>query len=64
MAGKVFLFLTHGDSREHVLHHTITGVYSRPFPGKLPMPDKAIVVTMRDYWAVIKEMLVGKMSDR
>ncbi len=33
---KIFLSLTHGDSQEHVLHHTLVGVYSRPFPGKVP----------------------------
>jgi hypothetical protein len=61
---KFFLFLTHGDSREHVLHHTEPAVYSRPFPGKLPMSDNATVVTLKQYWTILKDMLAGRMSER
>jgi fatty acid desaturase len=54
---KVFLFLTHGDSREHVLHHTLVKVYSRPFPGKVPMPEKAVYINFKSYLSIIGGML-------
>ncbi len=54
---KVFLFLTHNDSREHVLHHTLVQVYSRPFPGRVPLPAEAEFINLRDYvkiaWGMI-----------
>ncbi|HEG44620.1 MAG TPA: hypothetical protein ENH94_11295 [Phycisphaerales bacterium] len=46
---KLFHFLTHGDTHEHVLHHTVVAVYSRPFPGKLPMPDDAVYISLKDH---------------
>ncbi|MBC2579209.1 hypothetical protein [Clostridium sp. DJ247] len=46
---KIFIFLTHGDSREHVLHHTLPGVYTRPFPGKVPMPTESVYINLKDY---------------
>ena len=53
---RIFLFLTHGDSREHVLHHTLVLVYSRPFPNRIPMPDKAVYISLKDllkvFWMV------------
>ncbi len=56
---KIFLFLTHNDSREHVLHHTLVQVYSRPFPGQVPLPQEAIFITLGDYlkiaWGMITE---------
>lgn len=56
---KSFNFLTHGDTREHVLHHTIVAVYSRPFPGKLPMPEGAVCVSLKDHvgnlWRMVAE---------
>jgi hypothetical protein len=57
---KLFLFLTHGDSREHVLHHTQVGVYSRPFPGAVPMPDNAVYITLGDYAGILRGMLTEK----
>jgi hypothetical protein len=54
---KMFLFLTHGDSREHVLHHTLVKVYSRPFPGKIPMPEKAAYINFKNYLSIIWGML-------
>lgn len=54
---KIFLFLSHGDSREHVLHHTLVKVYSRPFPGKIPMPEKAIYIDLKSYLSILWEML-------
>ncbi len=57
---KIFLFFTHGDTREHVLHHTLVNVYSRPFPHKVPMPDNAVYITIKDYLRILGNMLIGK----
>ena len=54
---KIFLFLTHGDSREHVLHHTLVKIYSRPFPGKVPMPENAVYVDFKNYLSLLWGML-------
>jgi fatty acid desaturase len=54
---KLFLFITHGDSREHVLHHTVVKVYSRPFPGKVPMPEKAVYIRLKSYLPILWGML-------
>jgi fatty acid desaturase len=54
---KTFLFLTHGDSREHVLHHTLVKVYSRPFPGKVPMPENAVYINFKGYLSILKGMI-------
>ena len=59
---KIFLFLTHGDSREHVLHHTLTSVYSRPFPHKVPMPKNAVYITIEEYLGVLGRMLRGDVD--
>jgi fatty acid desaturase len=56
---KIFLFLTHGDAAEHVLHHTLVKVYSRPFPGKVPMPEKAVYVDFKGYLSVLWGMVAG-----
>ncbi len=54
---KIFLFITHGDSKEHVLHHTQVILYTRPFLDKIPMPPKSIYITFRDYKKIIWEMI-------
>lgn len=54
---KFFLFMTHGDSREHVLHHTLVKVYSRPFPGKVPMPEQAVYIRLKSYLPILWGML-------
>jgi fatty acid desaturase len=59
---KLFLFLTHGDSREHVLHHTKTSVYSRPFPGEVPLPEEAVYIDLRDYGKILADILAGRRS--
>lgn len=59
-AEKLFLFFTHGDSREHALHHTLPRIYSRPFPGELPLPEKAVYLTMGGYLRVLGRMLAGR----
>ena len=54
---KAFLALTHGDSREHVLHHSLVGVYSRPFPGRVPMPPNPVYINLKDYTKILWGML-------
>ena len=57
IAEKLFLFLTHGDAKEHVLHHTLVSVYSRPFPGTVSMPSDAVYITLKDYGKILVGML-------
>jgi uncharacterized MAPEG superfamily protein len=57
---KVFLFFTHGDSREHVLHHTMTSVYSRPFPHEIALPEHSFYINLKEYMGVLGHMLKGK----
>jgi hypothetical protein len=59
---KAFLFLTHNDSREHVLHHTLTSIHSRPFPGAVPFPEKAVSITLGEYFRLLGRMLVGEVN--
>jgi fatty acid desaturase len=59
---KLFLFLTHNDSHEHVLHHTQVRVDSRPFPGRWPLPPQAVIISWRDYLGILGDMLAGKES--
>ena len=54
---KLFLLLTHGDATEHVLHHTLVKVYSRPFPGKVPMPERAVYISFKSYLPILWGML-------
>lgn len=54
---KLFHLLTHGDTREHVLHHTMVAVYSRPFPGKLPMPADAVCISLKEYAGILWQMV-------
>jgi fatty acid desaturase len=58
-AEKLFLFFTHGDTREHVLHHTLVNIYSRPFPGKVPMPAESVYIDLKGYLGILAEMLYG-----
>jgi hypothetical protein len=60
IVARLFLFMTHQDSREHVLHHTLVRVYSRPFPGRVPMPEQAVYLTMRGYMGVLGDLLIGR----
>jgi hypothetical protein len=59
---KIFLFLTHDDSREHVLHHTLTSIHSRPFAGIIPLPESAVSITLGDYFRIIGRMLIGQVE--
>ena len=54
---KLFLFLTHGDAREHVIHHTHVGVYSRPFPHKVPMPEESVRIGLSEYISILWVMV-------
>lgn len=54
---KIFLFLTHDDAREHVLHHTMASVYTRPFIGSVPMPEQVVYITLRDYAKILWQMV-------
>ena len=56
---KFFLFLTHNDSREHVLHHTHVALHSRPYPNRIPLPENAISFRLRDYPRLIMDILFG-----
>lgn len=57
---KIFLFLTHGENREHVLHHTTTLTYSRPFPRRVPMPQNAVYISLTDYAAILWAMVTTR----
>jgi fatty acid desaturase len=57
---RIVLFFTHGDSQEHVLHHTLARFYLRPFPGVVPLPEKAVCITLRDYLGILGRMLAGR----
>ncbi len=59
-AEKFFLFLTHNDSREHVLHHTQVSIHSRPFPGRFALPQNAVRITLRDYSRILLAMVIGR----
>jgi hypothetical protein len=61
---KGFLFMTHNDSREHVLHHTAVTVHSRPFPGVFPLPEGTIKITLREYLRIAGRMLKGEDPGR
>lgn len=63
LAEKLFLFLTHGDAAEHVLHHTMVKVHSRPFPGSIPLPEQAVVISMKDFLKVLASMLAGRIEE-
>jgi hypothetical protein len=59
---KLFLFFTHDDSREHVLHHTMTTVHSRPFPGVIPLPENAVRIHLKDHLMNQRRMLMGELD--
>jgi hypothetical protein len=55
----IFLFLTHNDSREHVLHHTMTNIHTRIVPGTIGLPDGTTKISFREYIAILKSMVLG-----
>ncbi len=54
---RIFLFLTHNDSREHVLHHTQPKKYLRPFIGYEPMPENSQYLDIKQYLKILKNIL-------
>jgi len=58
LMAHIFLFFTHNDALEHVLHHTRPDLYNRPFPGKFSLPDKPVYINATDYPRVLYQMLV------
>jgi fatty acid desaturase len=53
---RIFHFITHGDMRQHVLHHTLVKLNVRPFPYRIPSPDDAVFISMRQYMGILWEM--------
>ncbi len=54
---KALLFLLHRDCGEHTLHHTQVRLYSRPFPGKVPMPADAVYISLPAYLRILTQMV-------
>jgi fatty acid desaturase len=59
---RLFVFLSHHDSEEHIHHHTMARVYTRPFPGRVAMPAGAVYITLGGYLGVLGDMLAGRPS--
>jgi hypothetical protein len=59
----IFLFFTHGDAEEHVLHHTQSQYYLRPFPGVVPLPVNAVSITLYEYLKILGRMMIGKVDE-
>jgi len=58
LVAHVFLFFTHDEGLEHVLHHTRPDLYNRPFPGRFQLPDKPVYINATDYPRVLYQMLI------
>ena len=39
-------------------------VHSRPFPGSIPLPAEAVVISLRDYLKVLAAMLAGRIEEQ
>jgi len=59
---RLFIFLTHGDAHEHVLHHVYPSVHSRIIPGRIPLPPNAVIITLREYRVIIFNMILGRQD--
>ncbi|MCP5082719.1 MAG: hypothetical protein GY948_13610 [Alphaproteobacteria bacterium] len=59
IASRLFLFLTHDDPAKHVLHHTMTSHYSRPFNQHYSLPNEAVLITLSGYFRVLGGLLRG-----
>ncbi|MDF5709908.1 MAG: fatty acid desaturase [Nostoc sp. S4] len=57
---RLFLFITHNHCLEHSLHHSISNIYTRPFPQKNVLPDKTVYISFSEYLVILKDMLTGK----
>lgn len=60
LLARCCLFLAHQDSREHTLHHTDPSTYHRPFIGRHAMPEGSVYISLLDYAAVLKSMVLGR----
>jgi len=56
---KILLFLFRNDAGQHLLHHTTVKENSRPFPGKIPMPENAVYISLRDYGRILWNMVTA-----
>jgi hypothetical protein len=56
---RIFHVLTHGDAREHVLHHTKVRALSRPFPGAYELPPDPVYISLWQYLGVLWRMATG-----
>lgn len=63
LLAKVFLFLTHRDSQEHVLHHNFSAINTRPFHDVAALPDGSVYITLKDYLIILRDMLLGRQID-
>lgn len=59
MVERFFLFLTHWDSHQHVLHHTHVGKYTRPFLNAIPMPSTSVYISFKDYLKIAWRMITN-----
>lgn len=57
---KFLLFMMHQDCLNHTLHHSMSKIYSRPFPEQFPMPETAVYISFKEYLIILKDMLTGK----
>ncbi|MBD2410181.1 hypothetical protein FACHB389_34950 [Nostoc calcicola FACHB-389] len=57
---RLFLFLTHNHCLEHSLHHSMSNIYTRPFPQTNVLPEKTVYISFREYLVILKDMLTGK----
>lgn len=55
---RVFHFVTHGDMRQHVLHHTLVKLNTRPFPYRVASPDEAVFISIKQYIPILWKMVV------
>lgn len=57
---RIILFFTHNDPLEHLLHHSMPQINTRPLPRTVPMPDNSVYITFKQYLMILRDMLMGK----
>ncbi|MEH1798794.1 MAG: fatty acid desaturase [Nostoc sp.] len=57
---RFFLFITHNHCLEHSLHHSVSNIYTRPFPQTNALPDKTVYISFSEYLVILRDMLTGK----
>jgi fatty acid desaturase len=60
LTSRILLFLFHNDPRDHLLHHTMVRVHHRPFPGRIPLPENAVCVSVGDYLRILADLVAGR----